>query len=134
VGFDISEELIKLAREHVPEARFEVADAVAYEYGENKFDAVFAFAALLHLDKEEVRSVLEKVARALKPGGVFYISLKHRKTYQTEVKEDKYGKRLFYFYNPELIKELAANLYEVASEDIEKIGGTNWLEMTLRRK
>src|SRR5690606_27661874 len=31
-GFDISEELIKLARAHVKEGNFEIADAVSYHY------------------------------------------------------------------------------------------------------
>lgn len=44
-GFDISKELIKIARQHVPQGNFEVADAISYPYPANDLDVVFA---LLH--------------------------------------------------------------------------------------
>lgn len=133
LGFDISAELIKLAKEHVPEARFKVADAVTFEYP-GGLDIVFAFASLLHLDKDEAKTVLRKVHDGLKPGGVFYISLKYRPEYQKEVKKDRFGERLFYFYNPELIAELAGPDYEVMKTWRETVGNTEWFELALRCK
>lgn len=41
LGFDVSEELIKLARELVPTGKFEVADATKFTFPEN-LDIVFA--------------------------------------------------------------------------------------------
>lgn len=132
VGFDISEELVKLARATVPGARFEVADAVTYEFPEG-LDIVFAFASLLHLDKDEVKDVLQRVAESLRPGGVFYISLKYKPEYTQEIKEDQYGRRLFYFYNPEIIAELAGRAFEVVATSRKTIGHTDWFELALRR-
>jgi len=135
VGFDISEELIKLAREHVPEGRFEVADAVTYDYPQG-LDVVFAFASLLHLNKEEIATVLEKAHTSLKPGGVFFISLKLANEYTEKIKEDRFGTRQFYFYNPDIIKELAGDMYEVAKIDggFITVGNTEWFEIALRSK
>jgi SAM-dependent methyltransferase len=135
-GFDISEELIKLARQHVPSGNFEVADAVSYEYPSDTYDVVFAFASLLHLDQAEVSTVLARVCEALKPGGIFYISLKLAPAYKQEVKNDKYGQRMFYFYNPAIIKELAGTQYEVVSEDggFITVGNTEWFEVALRKR
>src|SRR5206468_3450148 len=65
-GFDISEELIKLAEESLAGSCFEVADATEYGFPGN-LDVVFAFASLLHLDKNEVRAVLGRVHESLKP-------------------------------------------------------------------
>jgi SAM-dependent methyltransferase len=131
-GFDISKELIKLARAHVPEAHFEVADAATCNYPEGQ-DIVFAFASLLHLNNAEVRTVLERVGTALKPGGIFYISLKWAAEYTETIKEDKFGTRLFYLYNAEIITELAGQSYEVVQSFREVNGHTDWFEIVLKR-
>ncbi len=133
-GFDISEELIKLARQYVPEGEFEVADAVDYDYP-GGLDVVFAFASLLHLSKEEVRTVLEKVHESLKPGGIFFISPKLADEYTKKIKEDLFGTRQFYFYNPTIIRELAGDMYQVAKIDggFITVGNTEWFEIALRR-
>lgn len=132
VGFDISEGMIKIANEYVPGARFEVADAVSFNYPKNT-DIVFAFASLLHLDKNEVRQVLDKVHYSLNKGGVFYISLKYMSEYSQGIKKDQYGERLFYFYNPSLIKELAGSKYEPVFENLQTIGKTDWFEIALKK-
>lgn len=132
VGFDISEGMIEIAQNYLAGARFETADAVTYEYPENT-DIVFAFASLLHLDKNESQQVIGKVQQSLKPGGVFYISSKYRSEYSEEIKKDQYGERLFYFYNPELIKGLAGRNYESVFEDQQIIGSTEWFEIALRK-
>jgi SAM-dependent methyltransferase len=135
VGFDISEELIKLARQHVPDGKFEVADALSYPYPENTLDVVFAFASLLHLDKAEVATVLQKVHAALRPGGILFISLKLAPKYKEELKEDKYGTRMFYFYNPTIISRLAAGNYEVIDQGggFITVGNTQWFEVALKK-
>jgi SAM-dependent methyltransferase len=131
-GFDISEELIKIAKQHIPYGNFEVADAISYPYPANDLDVVFAFASLLHLNKDEV---LEKVHEALRDGGIFFISLKLSPEYKEEVKKDQYGTRMFYFYNPKIIKELASNKYEVANQGggFITVGNTQWFELALKK-
>jgi SAM-dependent methyltransferase len=133
IGFDISSELIKIARGHAPGVSFEVADAVSYKYPKD-LDVVFAFAALLHLDKYEVAQILKLVHISLKPGGIFYISLKYMPEYIQKVKKDKYGERLFYFYNPTEIQDMAGKYYETVLENRQKIGDTDWFTIALRNK
>jgi SAM-dependent methyltransferase len=133
VGFDISKELIKLAKNHVPGAKFEVADANDFEYP-NDLDVVFAFASLLHLNPQEIKNTLEKVSAALRPGGIFYISSKHADEYKEVVKEDEFGTRLFYLYNPEIITELAGAKYIVKKYWYETIGHTKWFEIALQKQ
>ena len=43
---------------------------------EQEFDGVWACASLLHLASEQIPTVLNKIARALKSGGVLYLSFK----------------------------------------------------------
>lgn len=134
IGFDISEKLIEMARHDVPDTKFEVADAISYEYPHN-LDVVFAFASLLHLNKQDIKLVLKKVHTALKSGGIFYISLKHSDVYREEIKNDQFGSRMFYFYNPELIKELAGPGYKVvsSSSDFKSANKTKWFEIALQK-
>ena len=47
---------------------------------EAAFDGAWACASLLHVPKDEMPSVLQKICRALKPGGVFYASYKYGAT------------------------------------------------------
>lgn len=134
-GFDISNKLVEIAREYVPGASIEVADAVNYDYPD-KLDVVLAFASLLHLNKSDVKTVLKKVHKALKKGGTFMISLKLADSYKEEVKEDKFGARMFYFYNPQIIEELAGPDYKVVASttDFKASNKTKWFEITLRKQ
>ena len=132
LGVDISEELVRIAQSHVPEGRFEVADAAEYDFPRN-LDIVFAFASLLHLNKSELQTVFSGVAKVLRPAGIFYISSKYRPQYTEEIKEDRFGRRLFYYYNAEEMAALAGTNYEVARTWREMRGHTDWFELALRR-
>lgn len=133
VGFDISEGLVDIARKQVPTANFVIADAIDYEFPDN-LDIVFAFASLLHLDKDEFKLVVDHVAHALKQGGIFYISLKYRPNYEQDVKEDQYGRRQFYFYNESVVSELTDHAFETVHAHRKVHGNTEWLEVALRKK
>ena len=133
LGTDISEGLLEIARKYVPEAKFELADMASQSFPD-ELDVIFAFASMLHLNKEEVQTLLQKAAKALKPGGVFYISMKYAPEYGQNVQEDKFGKRLFYFYNPELVAELAGDQFEVAGSWQADVNAKKWFEIALRRR
>lgn len=134
VGFDISKSMIEIAKQKVPTAKFEVGDARTYKYPKN-LDVILAFASLLHLDKTEVKNLFRKVYRALRPGGIIFISLKYRPKYEKELKKDRFGNRLFYFYNPELVTELAGQGFEAVYKDTGFVtnGNTDWFEIALVR-
>jgi SAM-dependent methyltransferase len=133
LGIDISQAFISIAREKLSNGRFEVADMVDYVF-QKDLDIIFAFASMLHLSKREVKIVLDNAAQALKPAGIFYISLKYKPRYGKSIKEDQFGKRLFYYYNAEIIAGLAGENYEIAKTWREVHGHTDWVEIALRRK
>ncbi len=134
IGFDISKSMVELAEQHVPEADFEVADAVHYNYPPD-MGIVFAFASLLHLKNDEMGKVMSKVAGSLRVGGIFYLSLKHAPEYTPMIKEDEHGRRLFYLYSEDEIQSIAgvSGFFETASLEKEVKGNTTWLEMALMR-
>ncbi len=131
-GFDPSVGLLKLAIAKVPGASFVVADALSYEYP-NNLDVVYAFASLLHVNQSDLSDVFKKVNESLRFGGVFYISLKERTQYTEEVKTDQYGERMFYYYNPSILKQLAGESFAVVHESHQKIGHTDWFTIAFKK-
>lgn len=130
-GIDISKSMIAVASEYVPNASFEVADAEEYSFPK-ELDLIFSFASLLHSNKESVEKVLKYAYDALNPGGIFYISLKHDE-YHEGSKTDEFGTRTYYFYTPELIKELAGEKYTAVFEDVHDLRGQKWFVIALRK-
>lgn len=67
LGIDYSEGMLKMAREYVPNGEFRLADVSEFEFPE-RLDGIAAFASLLHLPPEKVRSVVSRGYEALNPG------------------------------------------------------------------
>lgn len=132
-GIDYSTGLIGIAKKVLPTADFRVVDIQNFDYPAHAYDVIFAFASILHLDKESVKQLFSDASRSLKIGGIFYISTKYSRGYRKEWKEDDHGKRLFFYYTPKMLAELAKPHYEVATSEINTIHNRQWVEMTLRR-
>lgn len=132
-GFDPSKKLLDIAiNRNIKEAHFRVDDALSYAYPDN-LDIVYSFASLLHVNKSDLKIVFEKVAKSLKAGGIFYISLKERPEYTEEIKSDKHGDRMFYYYNPEIIQQIAGDKFKCLYTDRQKIGKTDWFTIALKK-
>ena len=70
IGTDNSEELIELAKEKYPEAKFQVADALNLPFADNSFDQIYSIAVIHHIPSEELRlKFLQEIRRVLKPSG-----------------------------------------------------------------
>lgn len=133
-GIDYSEGLVNLAKALLPTADFRVVDMQSFEYPADSYDAVIAFAPVLHIDKSELTKLFSRVASALKVGGIFYISTKYKPKYSKEWKEDEYGRRLFYYYSPELIARLSSKHFEVVFSETEIIQNRPWTEIALSKR
>ena len=73
VGLEPSAALAAIAREHSDcEVQVEKVEDMNYA---GKFDGVWACASLLHLPKERFPSSLARIHRALKIGGIFFLSM-----------------------------------------------------------
>jgi SAM-dependent methyltransferase len=131
-GIDVSEAFVEHARQQLPEGQFELADAATYDYV-GKYDVVYAFASLMYMSKDEVRRVLDKVHEALRPGGIFYISLRYGEKYKETIRNDRFGTRLHYLYNPQLIRELAGDNYAEVYGTSNSIANTPWFEIALKK-
>lgn len=132
-GLDASKTLLKRAKERLPKARFVEADAEEYDYPDNEYDIVFSFAALRHLDQAGVQTVLKKVYDSLRPGGLFYISLNFGESYKHLERQDKFGLRDVYLYNPRMIQKLAGPGFKKRHEHKEEFDGMPWFEIALQK-
>lgn len=131
-GIDTAQAFVDKARKKLPHGNFELANAVTYEY-EGKYDVVYAFAVLRHMNQEETTTVLTKVNRALRDGGIFYISLQYAEDYKETVRKDEFGTRVQYLYSPQLIRELAGQGYVEVYGAQNMIGDTAWFEIALKK-
>jgi SAM-dependent methyltransferase len=77
-GVDISETQIIRARQLVPDAEFMRADVTAVEFEPASFDAVVSFFALIHVPIDDQLPLLRRVARWLRPGGLFVATTGYR--------------------------------------------------------
>lgn len=77
VGVDLSEEQIRLARAQVRTGTFIQGDFAELEFPAETFDAITAFYSIMHVPREDHQALFGKIARWLKPGGLFLASLSH---------------------------------------------------------
>lgn len=128
LGIDISEEMIEIAKKHNPKGRFMVEDVEEFEFPEA--DIIFAFASLLHSDKNAVRKIFQKAYQKLADDGIFFVSLKLGE-YREETRTDEFGTRTYYYYTAELIKELAPE-FKVVYEDTQELR-EKWFTLILQK-
>ncbi|MCU6665660.1 class I SAM-dependent methyltransferase [Silvania hatchlandensis] len=74
-AFDASPAMVELAQEHtgLPVQLMTFADVDWKE----EFDGIWCCASLLHVPAFELPGVMQRLADALKPGGVWYVSFKY---------------------------------------------------------
>ncbi|MEB5750759.1 class I SAM-dependent methyltransferase [Leclercia adecarboxylata] len=74
-AFDASSAMVELAREYtgLPVQLMTFADVDWKE----EFDGIWCCASLLHVPAVELPGVMQRLADALKPGGVWYVSFKY---------------------------------------------------------
>lgn len=132
-GIDTSEKMIEHARLKAPKGFFEVADAVTYAYPD-KYDIVFAFAPFRHMKLEEVTTVMQKVYAALKPGGVFYISSNYGAKYEHTRRQDIFGVRDIYLYNPTILEKHGPTGFKKIQEIFDTVDNQEWFEVAFQKR
>lgn len=130
-GIDISREFVRLAKQKAPKGTFKVGDFSIATFPQG-IDAIFAFASLLHVDRDTVKAIFERAYKAMKPGGVFFISVKFG-NYVEEKKQDEFGTRYFYFYTPKLLKALAGKKFRSVWERAHSLRGQKWVDIIFQK-
>lgn len=136
-GFDVtatdgSEELCKYASEYtgiqVKQMLFQDLDEVDY------YDGIWACSSILHLSKNELRIVMNKMSRALKAGGIIYTSFKYG-----NFEGERNGRFFIDFTIDEFtdfvkdVKEMAIEEYWITGDVRPGRGDERWLNLILRK-
>ncbi len=118
-GLDISEDLLRQARQRHPGIPFEPGDMLALPLADASLAGIVAFYAIVHFSPAQLRRALEEMHRVLQPGGrlllAFHIG--------DEVKhvEEFLGRPVsldFVFFNPQAVTR---ELTDVGFVDVEVI-------------
>ena len=133
-GVDISDEMLKIARQLNPGIVFHQGSMTTFEMGKLKYDAVTAIYSIFHLELEEQSEVFKKVYAALKKGGMFlftYASKEYTKhdEFAGEIKFN--GTPLPYHHTTKekLKKELVSLEFSITDDMLLNIGGENFIWM-----
>lgn len=122
-SIDGSEQMAKLASKYI--GREGICNSTA--------DAIYASAVLLHIPRKEQKSVLEKLAKAVKKNGYLYINYKHGEF--EGIRDGRY----YTDYTIELfegliksIKNLKLIEYKIMIDELGR--GNNWLNIILKKE
>lgn len=107
-GIDFSEELLAIAKQAAPNAAFLLQDLNDLSnFAPASFNGVWANASLLHLEKSRLSKALSQIYTLLKPGGVFFLSMKKGEG-EGIVCDERYGgiPKYFAYYQPDALSSL----------------------------
>ena len=101
---------------------------------DSKYDGIWACASILHLEKDELRNVMVKMIKAVKPGGYIYASFKYGnyEGYRSDRYFTDFTKESFC----EFIKDVSGIklVEEWISKDVRpNRGDEKWLNLILQR-
>ena len=131
-AIDGSEELCKSASAYtgiqVKHMLFQDLDEV------DCYDGIWACSSILHLPKEELKIVTQKMSRALKPNGIIYTSFKYGNF------EGERNGRYFTDFTLDVFKDFISDVKDIAIEEYWRTGDVRpgredekWLNLILRK-
>lgn len=133
-GLDYSKGMVDMAKSHHPKVDISVADMRTYNYPPDAYDIIFAFASILNISNKDLKDLLSKLALSIRQGGVMYITAKYGDTYKEIMKEDSFGLRKFYLYNPQIISQLAGENFTLQHESHDRKKQAKWFQVALCKK
>ena len=104
-GVDLSEKMVHLAQQNVPQGKFQVQDLRKAEFDAASFDAIVLSFSIVHLREAEALAVLKKAATWLKRDGYIYVSFMEGK--QPGFEKTSFSEQELYFnyFREEQIKK-----------------------------
>ena len=127
VGADLTLEFLRIARNEAPDATFVRMDMRSLGFGTDAFDGLWACASFLHVPREDAPATLREFHRTVRPGGVFYLSVKRG---DGEMESDAYegDNRRFTLYRPAELREMVAD----AGFEVESVSDGEWITLLAR--
>lgn len=116
IGIDLSDELLKKARELYPKLTFKKMDVRMLNFDNDTFAGIWCHAVLLHLNDDDVKQALKEFHRVLKNNGVLFVSFKKGKGSREFV--EAFSNDYPRFYNFKTKESLIDLLTEAGFKDI----------------
>ncbi len=132
LGLDYSEWMLEIAKRANPGLDFIVADICDY-VTDKKFDIIFSFASVVHLNKAKIQELLIKLHWMLTNWWVIFISTKYSDEYLETITQDEFGTRSFVHYDMLTIKSLIPDWFSIEYENVSKINSRDWLEIIIKK-
>lgn len=133
ISADYSDEMVKMARDYLNKEVIKL-DMRQMDF-KKKFDGIWACASILHIKKDAIGKVLKNSYRALKDGGIMYMSFKYG---EGEVQS---GERHFSNYTEDTFSELLDSLDIFSVEKFWKTADVRpdrqdefWLNVIVKKK
>ncbi|MFX0055566.1 MAG: class I SAM-dependent methyltransferase [Promethearchaeota archaeon] len=133
-GVDISQKMIGIARQRIPEAEFIVGDMAALEFDNETFDGIVSAYAVFHITRTKHFSLFQDFHRILKKGGALLFSIGSKETDGTdgiwEWEEFQSVPMFWSYYPPSKTVELldSAGFQIVFSRNVQQAGETHhWI-------
>lgn len=109
---DLSPEMVALCRSKGLNAH--EMDFLHLAFPNASFDAIYALNCLLHVPKQDLPAVLQKIRSLLKPAGLFFMGVHGGHDFEGIRLTDEYvPKRFFAFYTDEGIQQVVSSVFEV---------------------
>jgi SAM-dependent methyltransferase len=131
IGVDFCQQYIDEAKVEVLGGTFLCEDVLHYKFPAD-IDIIFAFASLLHIDKDEMGLFFKKAYESLSQDGIVFISLKRRDHYFDEVVVDELVERRFYYYNRATIEEITDKQFRCVLYQEQELK-EGWFTMVLQK-
>jgi ubiquinone/menaquinone biosynthesis C-methylase UbiE len=94
-GVDFSEAQIELAQKNVSSAQFVCQDMTKLDFPDDTFDAIVSYYAIIHIPREEHRSLFVNFQRMLKPDGFALLCL-GAENLVDDIDENYLGTRMYW--------------------------------------
>lgn len=109
---DLSPEMVRLCQDKGLTAQ--VMDFMTLDFPAATFDAVYAFSSLLHVPKQDIRTVLSQIKSALKLNGLFFYGVYGGYEFEGIWEKDNLEPKRFYaYYTDEQLQALADEFFDV---------------------
>lgn len=126
-GIDLSDEILRIAKEKIPDLEFKKMDMRKMSYKNNTFDGLLVAYSLIHIQSYELPNTLKEFNRILKPGGYTMIIVQTGESDRVVDEPMLKGEKIFVnFFTPKRLSDFLINTgfklvfqKETTTKDIE---------------
>ncbi len=98
-GVDVSENMVKLAKETAPQAHFWKEDIRQLKIATASLDGIVCVYTIIHVPRHHHSIILRRFQTFLKPGGLLLVSVGESDT-KASVEDDWFGARMYWSHYP----------------------------------